>query len=336
MGCVCWQCGSPTEGFQFKCPKCEMAAGFGEIKDNLNSIGTKIENVALAQKQLFEELSKKISTGFSQLATAIEWGFQELTWRVQQQTDVLLGIDQTLKTPSETQANEFRLMAEKLKERGVLDEAEEFFRKALNLNRLDYRLYIGLADTLLRQNKPLDAIEYLQKSLPHAPKDPSGNSGIQDWQSYSYRLMGHIFFCLGNFPQAAEALGKAIKFSPKYPEAHYDYAQCLAQLGNGPGCASFLRFAIALKPLYWSLCQRQIAFVPARNEVKGVLVSLCQQESNRAKGNLETCKNRLGNVSNRLGAFSQSLQTIKHAIQVSRIRPLINEIEKRFFAFFSG
>jgi len=106
----------------------------------------------------------------SEVATIIEWGFEELTWELHQQTEVLRSIDHTLKTPSETKANEWRLMGEELRRRGVLDKAEQIFSKALEANPLDYRIYVGLAKTYLQMKKFDEAKVILERSLPHAPK----------------------------------------------------------------------------------------------------------------------------------------------------------------------
>src|SRR5262249_37412102 len=95
-------------------------------------------------------LQATLTTGLSRIGSILEWGFNEISWQLQQQTEVLLDIDKTLKTPSETQANEYRRMADELQKRGVLDEAKEFYQKALSQNRLDYRTYVGFAHTLLR------------------------------------------------------------------------------------------------------------------------------------------------------------------------------------------
>ena len=40
----------------------------------------------------------------------MEWGFTGVCWQLEQQSNVLKGIDHTLRTPGETQANEFRVI----------------------------------------------------------------------------------------------------------------------------------------------------------------------------------------------------------------------------------
>lgn len=163
----CWTCGASTEKAVFTCTACntlrEIQGLRRETADNLGDL-TEI------QRRGFEELSHTLSDGLSEIASAIEWGFEELSWQLHQQTSILKNIDHTLKTPSQTQANEWRVMAEELRSRGVLDKSEEFFLKSLDANPLDYRIYVGLAQVYLQTDKFDAAKDSLEQSLPHAPR----------------------------------------------------------------------------------------------------------------------------------------------------------------------
>lgn len=160
----CWTCGAyigPEP--DYTCPTCRTIQ---EVQDLREEAATGFTELALLQERGFRELSHRLS----EVATVIEWGFEELSWHLQQQTEILRSIDHTLKTPSETQANEWRLMGEELRRRGVLDKAEQIFSKALKANPLDYRIYVGLAKTYLQMKKFDEAKVILERSLPHAPK----------------------------------------------------------------------------------------------------------------------------------------------------------------------
>ena len=160
----CWTCGAyigPEP--DYTCPTCRTIQ---EVQDLREEAATGFTELALLQERGFRELSHRLS----EVATIIEWGFEELNWELHQQTEVLRSIDHTLKTPSATQANEWRLMGEELRRRGVLDKAEQIFSKALEANPLDYRIYVGLAKTYLQMKKFDEAKFILERSLPHAPK----------------------------------------------------------------------------------------------------------------------------------------------------------------------
>jgi tetratricopeptide (TPR) repeat protein len=161
----CWSCGAELHGgveYAFTCPACEQVEQIKNLRQEVSDNLVKLEQV---QRHAFESLSDNMY----EVASVIEWGFEEINWQLQQQTVVLRSIDHTLKTPSETQANEWRQMAEELRNRGVLEQSEELFLKALGTNPLDYRTYIGLAQTYLRMEKFGKAKGFLEKSLPHAP-----------------------------------------------------------------------------------------------------------------------------------------------------------------------
>jgi tetratricopeptide (TPR) repeat protein len=275
---ACWTCGSPVDSLTYTCPSCKSLKGLADLKHQVQFQGL-ATNLALAQlarvqAKGFAALQATMSKGFAQLANIIEWGFGELSWQIQEQTDVLREIDHTLKTPTQTQANEYRVMADELARRGELADAESLYRKALGLNPLDFRSYIGLAETLLQTSRFIEAKEVLEKSLAHAPKGNEEQTFITDWKSYSLRLIGHIHACAGEYPPARSALQRATELSPEYPDAQFDYAQYSAQVGDAASCVKALEKAVVRKPLYWNLALRQKAFKPAEKPVKDLLLKV--------------------------------------------------------------
>jgi len=140
---------------------------YGDIFKRLNYL-SRIKKEGI--DTLMDSLSREPFEIASTIASAIEWGFGEIDWQLQQQTKVLRSIDDTLKTPRELRANERRKMAEELRRRGLLYESEESYLTALELNPKDYRIYVGLAETYLQSNQFDNAKMYLEESLPYAPK----------------------------------------------------------------------------------------------------------------------------------------------------------------------
>lgn len=265
----CWTCGHKVETFSFKCPACKNLT---EMKKLTEIVSAKAASEAVRHGDLerelqhyFNELSGTVSTGLSNIAHAVEWGFRGLSWRVEQQTEVLRSIDETLKTPARTEANEYRQQAEEAERLGALADAQERYERALVLNIIDYRIYVGLAETLIQQDKFEEARQILERSLPYAPK------GEIDYKSYSLRLTGHIHACEENYGAAVATLRQATELSPSYADAHYDYAQYCAQTGDTKRCLESLSQAVDAKPLYWSLAFREQNFDPARALVDEML-----------------------------------------------------------------
>ena len=162
------------------------------------------------------QLVSKRSTKTCLEDLTLEWGFDAVIWELQKQDNTLRSIDQTLKTPTATQANEWREIADGLASRRAFSQSKEFYIKAVSAYPLDYRTYLGLASTYLKLEEFNLATEILEQSLPHAPA-----GGGFDWRSHSYRLLGHIQACSENYRNAAQLLSLAVSLSPNSVEANY-------------------------------------------------------------------------------------------------------------------
>lgn len=318
----CWTCGTSVSGYHYRCSYCKDVVR--EIDSLHETISESFAELAGIQEWGFNQLSNQLS----EISTILEWGFGELIWQLQQQTDVLRSIDHTFKTRAETQANEWRLHAEELRRRGVLNESEEFYLKALNEYRLDYRIYVGLAETYLQMNKFDKAKVFLEKSLPHAPKKEI------DYKSYSYRLIGHIYACEEDFNQALDALHSSIRLSPNYADGLYDFAQyaslvnddvvdriCFQTFQEWGGnwalkdynlvCLLCLQKAIKDKPVYFYLAEKERNFERKRGTVELALKNLLDN----ARGSVETVLAKINTVS---GEVENTISKAKEALNKSR------------------
>ena len=304
----CWSCGASVDGLRYvcTCPACAGTALMKDIRAGVESqagamqmIAAGLSNVAGAVTSGLSQISGELST----LAGIVQGGFDEVNWELQQQTQVLLSIDQTLKTPSQTQAREWREMAEKLRHRGCFDDAEQWFLKSIQSNPLDFRTYVGLAMNFVRKDDFDKAEEVLTRSLPHAPKckktvpmkdmsdavfvawPPEGDDGKEavqqpfdfDYRSLAHRLIGRIYACRDNYGRAAVELRTAIDLSPDYPEGNYDYALYCVQSGKGSGWDAPLRVAIAARPDYLNVAMAERRFSPVRQEVTTFLSGLVDE-----------------------------------------------------------
>lgn len=167
----CWSCGAYVSGLRyvFTCPACTQTAVMRDIRKAVRGRESAMRMIASGLSNVADNVSR-VADELSNLAGIVQGGFDELNWELRQQTEVLLSIDQTLKTPSQTQAREWREMAEQLRSRDCFDEAEEWFLKALKMSPLDFRTYLGLAFNYLRKNDFDKAEGALTRSLPHAPQ----------------------------------------------------------------------------------------------------------------------------------------------------------------------
>jgi hypothetical protein len=108
-------------------------------------------------------------------------------------------------------------------------------------------------------------------------------------------------------------LGEAIKLSPSYADALYDHSQYVARLGDAEACVKSLRRAIALKPFYWALAQRQTSFHNVCDEVKGLLVEMRDEVRSKGSGLLQRCKDLLTSLEDAMTQMKKELEDIGNA-----------------------
>ena len=282
----CFSCGAEIN-YVGICPSCKTSKDVRKIREYhvQENLPAHFDELVRIQHQFFSELSEKLED----IASILEWGFHEIVWQLSQQTEILRSIDQTLKTPSETQANEWRKMGEELRRRGVLDEAEDFFLKARKSNPLDYRIYMGLAETYILRENLDDAKIVLEQSLLHAL-----SKGTFDFKSYSYRLIGRIYFCHEEYQDAATTLKNAIGLSPDYADGLYDYSQYSALIKNREDSLLALEKAINKKTIYFYFAQKEKNFYPIRNYVDHLLNKIREEARQNAQKAITAAKNELG------------------------------------------
>lgn len=271
---TCWICGTGVSAGQYGCPACQNLAALRDLRaaamTAIAGSAPSAENPAAFQHLGFpalrqaqrEALAHLIETHPAQAANLLEWGVTEAEWQRLQGTEGLQALDRGEKTPNQALAAEWCGMADELRRRGVLDESEEYFLKALDINRLDYRFYVGLSLTYLHTGQFDKASAYLRKSLPHAPE--IGNFA---YKSYSYRLLGRLAVCQGAYADAESLLRLAVECSPQYSDGYYDCAQYAALAGHAQVSLDCLAYVMAL-PFYCVLAQIQPAFAPIAQDLR--------------------------------------------------------------------
>ncbi len=285
----CWTCGSEVSDYTYRCHHCSTIEAVDRvgrvISDSQTGLSQRLDSLeSLSSDGLWtltekiDDLSSTVERGFVGVAQMLRWAATDITWRLEQQTDLLRDIDHTLKTPSQTQANEWREMAEELRERGVLDQATDFFSRAVDTNPLDYRSYVGLAHTCLRSGDLDRAEKMLLASLPHAPKDAT-----RDMKAYSMYLLARVSACRDDFPTACERSEQAIVLAPTDPDYLYEAALYHAQNGAADEALRLLRSAIGLRPELHRLAWSESAFIAIRGPVVALLDDLLEAERDSAR-----------------------------------------------------
>lgn len=270
----CWTCSSETASPTFDCIECQKLSVLTDVEHNLEQLSrgeTLQMGVSALQLHALDQLKSEVSQGLSKIVSAIHWSTDQIRWAIEEQSELLRSIDHTLQTPSQTQGNEWRMIADELAKRNVLEDAVAHYHKSLQANPLDVRAYIGLGRTLIKQSRLRDAFEILENGLPHVPASNAGSQGA-NCRSYVERLLGHIEFCCDNVDSAQQRLAKAVAASMRDADAQYEYAQYSAVLGDNETVRAALKQAIGLKPFFWEAGRSDALLRHAAPTVKQVLV----------------------------------------------------------------
>lgn len=294
----CWTCGAPTEKFSLTCSNCKRLKEYVGEKSLEEQHTEVIDVMRETHQQITGDFSQdmtKVKGEISNLGQAIysvgfaiEGAIEELTWETKKQSEILSSIDKTLKMPSQTQANEWRQIADKSKKRGVLDDAEKYYLKAIEANPLDYRTYIGLAYTYLQKEipKPYKAEKYLKKSIPHAPKDENFS-----YKSYSYKILGRLYASLEDYQKAYEILQKSLNITPDYIEAKYDYCLYATQSGQIDEALKNIKEIIKYEPLYWYFLREDRFLNPIKDSVNQICSKFYKDAEKKAESFIKEIKN---------------------------------------------
>jgi hypothetical protein len=277
----CWTCGSYCTDLRYSCTTCLQLNALKEVREAAHAASILSAEKLDAIADLHRKTHEALLDGFDRLNQTMEWGFSGLLWAIDQQSDVLRSIDTTLKTPSQRQAEEWRNIGERLRQRGESKSATKFFVDALKLNPLDYQIYLGLAYAYFELSRFEDADRVLVASLPHAPR-----SGF-DKRSVTYRLLGRIRFCHEEYNEAAKQLRQAVTIEPKYAKGFYDLAQYASCIGAENECLTALRDAIAIEPNFWYASRAEPLFEPLRPQVDALLQSILAAPLTQTKGDLQ-------------------------------------------------
>src|ERR1700741_3242314 len=126
-----WTWGSYTPDPCYSCATCLHLKALKEVRDAAHTASILSADRLDAIADLHRQTHDALLDGFDRLNQALEWGFSGLLWGIDQQTEVLRAIDTTLKTPGQTQAAEWLIMGEQLRQRGEAEAAPQFFVDAI-------------------------------------------------------------------------------------------------------------------------------------------------------------------------------------------------------------
>ena len=243
-------------------------------------------------------MSTEISCAIYDLQEVFLEAHAQATWQREKMIELLTGIHDMTKNPRGTQGDELFRMGEKAMVRGMPGQAIGLLCEAIEKNPLDFRAYISLGLTYSRQEKFDQAYDNFVLALKNAQTDY--------YKCYSVLLMGRAQFCMRNFDKAAALLQKAIKASPRYWEAYYQAARCLAAKaleGAETDVTQMIRFleqAIRGHRSFFVKAQVDDVFDDVRGSVDKLLAELSEGAKRKAEEILREAERAVANGRKRL------------------------------------
>lgn len=132
--------------------------------------------------------------------------------------------------------NDFAL-ANAFAEHGYPEQAERFFKRALEADTRSAKIYYNLGTLQLQQRELEQAAAAFRKALEIDP-------GFAEAQNN----LGYVSAALSDYPTALEAYRQALKIRPHFAEAHNNLGSLLARTGNPQEAVASFEAAIAERP----------------------------------------------------------------------------------------
>jgi len=209
----------------------------GFISDHANKVAIAqleaADRIIVSQDRIVHEASRissqlsDFSRGIEEIKCTLDWGFSEIIWQLELQTETLRGILKVLQAPLDTQAKELRRRAEEAYRNGWIDDALEDFIESEKKNKYDFTILQSLGNIYLFHQKIQEkALEYYEKAAKYA----------KPYSYYHVSLallhVGLVRYLQGDFQKAYKATLEAVELSPEFYEAHYEHGRYCAKLGK--------------------------------------------------------------------------------------------------------
>lgn len=162
-----------------------------------------------------DDIGDKISEGYHELEEFFQFSHAEQMWIHEKQLEVLIGIRNALENPRVTQANELYNLAAKALKRDMIRESLKLLKQAIELNPLDYRVYMTMGYIYLM----MDNLDKAANRFELAFRNVHENK----YKSFTLLQMAKVRYLMNDIGGAVNLAENAVKISPNDPEARYQY-----------------------------------------------------------------------------------------------------------------
>lgn len=268
------------------------------------------DRIIINQDRIVDELSD-ISSELSDISSTLDWGFSEVIWQLELQTEVIKNILKTIQAPLDTQAKELKKRAEEAYRNKWIDDALKDFLESEKKNRYDFTIHQSLGNIYLFHKKnPEKALEYYEKAVKYTTPYSSHYTII------ALLHIGLVRYLQAKFQEACKATLEVIKISPNHYKAHYQYTQYCANLGRYDEAIKHLRIAIKGNRYYCIKADAEKDFDVMKKQLKALFKELRDEAYSIAKKEIEKTQK-----------FIQDLKRV-YGIPDTYIKEYIKELNK--------
>ena len=162
-----------------------------------------------------DDIGDKICEGYYELEEFFQFSHAEQMWIHEKQLEVLIGIRYALENPRVTRANELYNMAAKALKREMIRESLKLLKQAIELNPLDYRVYMTMGYIYLMTDNLIEAANRFELAFKNVHENK--------YKSFSLLQMAKVRYLMNDIRGAVNLAENAVKFSPDDAEARYQY-----------------------------------------------------------------------------------------------------------------
>lgn len=184
--------------------KAKLLDSMDEIASNSREISGKLDDIG-----------DRISEGYHELEEFFQFSHAEQMWIHEKQLEVLTGIHNAAITPRATEANELYNMAAKALKREMIRESLKLLKQAIELNPLDYRVYMTMGYIYLMADNLDKAANRFELAFRNVHE--------KKYKSFTLLQMAKVRYLMNDIGGAVKLAEDAMKISPNDPEARYQY-----------------------------------------------------------------------------------------------------------------
>ncbi|MDQ4146509.1 MAG: tetratricopeptide repeat protein, partial [Pseudomonadota bacterium] len=242
------------------------------------------EELEQTLRQGFSEVVDNLQRGFERLDARFAWGFSELAWRVEQQTDAIKRVEEILLNPLDVQARELRKRGIMAYNYGWFDVALKDLKEAMEKSRVDYVIAHYLGNIYLFHENDFDnAVSHYSDAVRFSKPFSTTHHAI------ALASLGLAYYLsdrgdrMDNLRAAADSLSSAVATIPGNLELRFQKSQYCVLVGRVDEAIEELDYLIRADIRFVLRILTEGDFIAVREQVNSLLVRYATELATEAK-----------------------------------------------------